>query len=89
MGHLHQAEDSCRYVRCTDITYRECHPPLPINDAEMRYADVAGSKLRELAKVMGGVIRPAPMLYLILVSLDLLTSKHGESMLQAGSNCKY
>lgn len=35
--------------------------PHPIKDAEIIYAEVSGSKLRELAKIMGGVIKPASM----------------------------
>jgi len=33
--------------------------PQPISEAEIIYAEVSGSKLRELAKMIGGVIKPA------------------------------
>ena len=33
--------------------------PHPISEAEIIYAEVSGSKPRELAKMMGGVIKPA------------------------------
>lgn len=33
--------------------------PHPIRDAEIIYAEVFGSKFKELAKMIGGVIKPA------------------------------
>ena len=43
---------------------RECDTvekplPHPISEAEIIYAEVLGSKFKELAKMIGGVIRPA------------------------------
>ena len=35
--------------------------PHPMRDAEIMYAEISGSKFRELAKMMGGVIKPASM----------------------------
>ena len=35
--------------------------PHPIRDAETIYAESSGSKFRELAKIIGGVIKPASM----------------------------
>jgi len=34
-------------------------PPHPISEAEIMYAEVAASRLSALAKMMGGVMRPA------------------------------
>ena len=35
------------------------YAPQPMSDAEIMYADVDASRLRELAKMIGGVMRPA------------------------------
>lgn len=43
----------------TDDEVIEDNLPQPIKDAEIIYAEVSLSKLRALAKMIGGVIRPA------------------------------
>ena len=44
-----------------DVTQRNVNLPHPISEAEIMYAEVSESRLRELAKMIGGVIRPASM----------------------------
>ena len=40
---------------------RRLHSPHPIRDAETMYAEMSPSRFKALAKIMGGVIRPASM----------------------------
>ena len=41
------------------IVEEEKDVPHPINEADIKYAEVAASKFRAEAKIIGGVIRPA------------------------------
>lgn len=59
--HLDKAQNSCIWL---SIVYHLCPQhdlPHPISDAEIMYAEVVASRLSALAKMIGGVIRPANM----------------------------
>jgi len=59
--HLHKTEDT--YFRPFSPEYvwvvRDWYSPHPINEAEIIYEEVSASRLREDAKMIGGVMRPA------------------------------
>ena len=48
-----------RKIGKTALGGKADYSPQPIKDAEIMYADVAESRLSALAKIIGGVIRPA------------------------------
>lgn len=61
---------------------RYAHIPHPIREAEIKYAEVALSRLRAEANIIGGVIRPASIAS-ACCNPHVIASKSGSSWLSA------
>ena len=60
-GHLNQTEDTYAQSEIQNEAWRLQDVPQPIKLAEIMYALISLSRARLLAKIMGGVMRPASM----------------------------